>query len=361
MDGLSAAASGIAVVSLAIQVVNSIREIQRFLRSVSDAPKELRRLINLLEQLELILENIGILIKEQRKQSGDIDIDMSPDVWRAIKTCEDKVGMLKSTIKTVRRETRATNKTTKALESFRLACKKKDIEEFESQLQSTLSLLNLAMTANLTLNIPSLSCLHLLKISSAVNFENMKKLISEVLASKQITTTVTKEPALLLHTSLPTPNNPSRYCDLVGDEDGQERLSRRIGTHNSRRGSVAILYYGLLGKAFVKRKTQSTKLGCNGKLFIESCSKCETTLVFMASFLSTCVEFQYVSTFGSIQRSLRTYPLLPYDHPIWDMCGDGDLKGMQTILGERRVSPFSVDSGGWTLLHVSFIITYGQL
>jgi len=51
MDGLSTAASGIAVVSLAIQLVDSVREIRRFLRDLSEAPKELKRLVDLLEQL----------------------------------------------------------------------------------------------------------------------------------------------------------------------------------------------------------------------------------------------------------------------------------------------------------------------
>jgi hypothetical protein len=150
MDGLSAAASGIAVVSLAIQLVDSVREIRRFLRNFSDAPKELRRLIDLLEQLELILENIGMLIKRQQKQSGHVNVDISPDVWRAIRICKDKVDIFKSTIETTKRASMATNKTTRTLGSFRLACKMRDIEEFEGQLQSTISLLNLTMTTNLT-------------------------------------------------------------------------------------------------------------------------------------------------------------------------------------------------------------------
>ena len=150
MDGLSAAASGIAVVSLAIQLVDSVREIRRFLRNFSDAPKELKRLIDLLEQLELILENIGMLIKRQEKQSGHVNVDISPDVWRAIRTCKDKVDIFKSTIETTKRASMATNKTTRTLGSFRLACKMRDIEEFEGQLQSTISLLNLTMTTNLT-------------------------------------------------------------------------------------------------------------------------------------------------------------------------------------------------------------------
>jgi hypothetical protein len=184
----------------------------------------------------------------------------------------------------------------------------------------------------------------------------MKKLINEVIASKQITTTVTKE-LVLLRASLMTPNNSSRYRGFVSAGDGQDRFARRTGSKISRRRSVTTLYCGLLGKALVKRISQSTKFGYDGKSSLKFYRNCERTWVFMPSFLSTCVEFQYISAFGSIQRSLRTYPLLQYDHPIWDMCEDGDLKGMQTILSEGQVSPFSVDSAGWTLLHVSCIVT----
>jgi hypothetical protein len=184
----------------------------------------------------------------------------------------------------------------------------------------------------------------------------MGKLISDVMATKQITTTVTKE-LVLLRSSLTISNNPSRYSGFVGVEEGQKPLARRTGTKISRGRSVTTIYYGLLGKALVRRTTQYTKLGYeDGKLSAESHCKCERTWVFMPSFLSTCVELQYVSAFGSIQRSLRTYPLLRDDHPIWSMCRDGDLKDVQTILGERQVSPFSVDSAGWTLLHVGCIV-----
>jgi hypothetical protein len=204
--------------------------------------------------------------------------------------------------------------------------------------------------------MPFLSFLSLLKIISAVNLESMNKLIYEVTASKQITTTITKE-LVHLRASLKIPNNSSPYRGFVNAGDGQDRFARRTGSKIPRRRSVTTLYCGLLGKALIKRISQSTKFGYDGKSSIESGRDCERTWVFMPSFLSTCVEFQYISAFGSIQRSLRTYPLLRYDHPIWDMCEDGNLKGMQAILSEGQVSPFSVDSAGWTLLHVCCIIT----
>jgi hypothetical protein len=184
----------------------------------------------------------------------------------------------------------------------------------------------------------------------------MKKLINEVTASKQITTTVTKE-LVHLRAYLTIPNNSSRYHSFVSAGDGHDRFARRTGSKIPRRRSVTTLYCGLLGKALIKRISQSTKFGHGGKSSIETYHNCESTWVFIPSFLSTCVEFQYINIFGSIQRSLRTYPLLRYDHPIWDMCEDGNLKGMQTLLSEGQVSPFSVDSAGWTLLHVCCIIT----
>jgi hypothetical protein len=150
MDGLSAAASGIAVVSLAIQLVGSVRDIRRFLRNVSEAPKELRRSIDLLDQLELILENIGALIERQQKHTSETDIDVSESILRAMRTCESKLKILEDVVDAAKKTADATNKVTRTFGSFRLACKRRDIEEFESQLHDAINLLNLTMTTNLT-------------------------------------------------------------------------------------------------------------------------------------------------------------------------------------------------------------------
>lgn len=146
------AASGIAVVSLAVQLVGSIRDIRRFLGQVSGAPRELKRLINLLEQLELILQNIGMVVENQRKHNGtgDVDVDVSSSVLRAIEACESRVATVQEVVDSAKRSSISSNRTTRALGSFKLACKKREIEDFESQLLNAISLLNLVMTTNLT-------------------------------------------------------------------------------------------------------------------------------------------------------------------------------------------------------------------
>lgn len=150
MDGLSAAASGIAVVSLAIQLIDSVRKIQRFLQSIADAPEELSRLIDLLEQLELVLEGVRTVADRQRAQHGDLHVDVSQGVMKAVQTCQKALDRLDRLIERMKHNSTTKDKMARSLTSFRLACKKKDIKDFEVQLHRGVSHLNLALTTNLT-------------------------------------------------------------------------------------------------------------------------------------------------------------------------------------------------------------------
>ena len=62
MDGLSTAASAIAAVSLAVQLVGTVQGISDFLKNVQDAPQEVLRLIETLDQLQLTSINVRQLI-----------------------------------------------------------------------------------------------------------------------------------------------------------------------------------------------------------------------------------------------------------------------------------------------------------
>jgi len=138
MDGLSAAASGIAVVSLAIQLVDSVREIRRFFRALKDAPEELSRLLDLLDHMELMLGYIVKLV--------DPDSDISPSVLKAIQTCEKALNKLYVLIQKVKRNSTAQTPLKRSLGFFRLVCKKQEVEEIEKQLDRAVSNLNMVMT-----------------------------------------------------------------------------------------------------------------------------------------------------------------------------------------------------------------------
>ena len=150
MDGLSAAASGIAVVSLALQLVGSVREIHRFLHSRSDAPEELKRLLDLLEQLEFILEQVGKLVQTQRGNRRLEESGVLKSVIRAISTCESKLAMLEGVVEATKRVSADSSRARRTLASIKLACKKNDIREMEQKLNEAVNLLGLTMMANLT-------------------------------------------------------------------------------------------------------------------------------------------------------------------------------------------------------------------
>jgi hypothetical protein len=113
----------------------------------------------------------------------------------------------------------------------------------------------------------------------------------------------------------------------------------------------------VLGTIYTRKSSQSIdystkKLPSHGGLHVKN----KTTWTFLPSFLSLCIEVQYIDTCGSIQRSLRTYPLIPDDHPIWWMgwLRELPISDFQALLTSHTVSPFSVNSRGSTLLHVSY-------
>lgn len=70
MDGLSGAASLIAVVSLAIQLGESVHKFSNLLRSIRNAPKDLQGLIKNLDRLQCILAEVAQLAEQQRSHGG---------------------------------------------------------------------------------------------------------------------------------------------------------------------------------------------------------------------------------------------------------------------------------------------------
>jgi hypothetical protein len=70
MDGLSVAASGMAVVSLAIQLIQATQNIRDFFKDFVGAPEEVRRLEQDLVQLASILQDVQVVTEMQLTQRG---------------------------------------------------------------------------------------------------------------------------------------------------------------------------------------------------------------------------------------------------------------------------------------------------
>jgi hypothetical protein len=119
------------------------------------------------------------------------------------------------------------------------------------------------------------------------------------------------------------------------------------------------VYRGFLGSITARIQSQSEELD-EGEHSQETYGRDEWSLVFIPSFLSRCVQVQCVSSFGSAERTLRTCPILPSDHPAWEMCLEGDVNSIQKLFSTREISPYAIDRFGRTLLHVSCDI-FGEI
>lgn len=74
------------------------------------------------------------------------------------------------------------------------------------------------------------------------------------------------------------------------------------------------------------------------------------------SFVSYVLEMSYMQSFGHVSKSLNMYPILKRGHHIFELCIDGDIKGLQVALSSGEISPYVLDEDGGTLLHVSALV-----
>ena len=108
--------------------------------------------------------------------------------------------------------------------------------------------------------------------------------------------------------------------------------------------------FGLITLRKTSKYSQTVEAGASGKIPLVN----KTVWTFRPSFISFTLQLLYAWSFGHVSRSLNIYPVLSKSDPIFSMCTNGDLSGLQTALSRQRVSPFVTDDEmGWTLLHVS--------
>jgi len=150
-------------------------------------------------------------------------------------------------------------------------------------------------------------------------------------------------------------SDPSKFANSLA----RQSHTRLNGTLISQRQSASIFWYkSPFGRFIIRQKSQYTDFGGKGDEELETSS--QTSWVFVPSFFSRCLIFRSVNKMGSIERSFRTWPVIPQDHPVWDICRNGNIIEFQTLLSSRAISPFSVDQFGWTLLHVRYLFLHRQ-
>ncbi|KAE9374686.1 hypothetical protein N431DRAFT_464918 [Stipitochalara longipes BDJ] len=133
MDGLSAAASGMAVVSLAFQLAGGFIQLYDFWGTVQDAPHEVNEMLMDLKLLSRILNELV-----NRK-------DPSPHVKDALEHCDTKVEVLLSIVREFEPDFTNHSGRVRLWKAFKAARKKQKLKRFRDSLQETKTTLLLAL------------------------------------------------------------------------------------------------------------------------------------------------------------------------------------------------------------------------
>ena len=146
MDGLSSAGSAIAIVSLVIQLVETVQEINTFLKNVHGAPKEVLNLTETLDQLQGTLDNVRLLIETQFLV---LRLPGSPAfIIKAIEHCEKQIKALEAFTSTARKSLEHQHGLRKRWASMRIVAKKQDVEDIQCRLRDAKVDLQFALSSN---------------------------------------------------------------------------------------------------------------------------------------------------------------------------------------------------------------------
>jgi ABC-type transporter Mla subunit MlaD len=143
MDVMS---SSFAVISLAIQLLETTQKIRSFLHDVRDAPKEIIRLTELLDQLHGTLDNVKSLLEQQYLV---LRLPGSPvHMIRALENCEKTMQQLESVVKKAKESFGHQQCVKRTWASMRFASTRETIRELQDQLRDAKADLQGAISSN---------------------------------------------------------------------------------------------------------------------------------------------------------------------------------------------------------------------
>ncbi|KAA8615887.1 hypothetical protein PtrSN002B_009410 [Pyrenophora tritici-repentis] len=150
MEALSGIASGMAVVSLAIQLVGTVSTIKTFIRNVKDSRKELERLIDLLERLEGLLEDIRDLLERQSSMGHYLPMP-SMTIFRNLQSCEKTLQTLNELVEKLGTSmSLAGTASTRLKSGLKIGMKTKGIADMEVRIDREINYLHICLGANLS-------------------------------------------------------------------------------------------------------------------------------------------------------------------------------------------------------------------
>ncbi len=133
MDGLSAGASIIAVLSLAMQLGGSAQTLVKFLETIADAPEDIKRLRDLINDVFAIATGVRNLLEGQRRLHGDC-LPVEDTIHTTLLRCQEQLNRIRKLLNKVEDVDAGRTLLSRSWARFRFALKKDDVAELEGHL-----------------------------------------------------------------------------------------------------------------------------------------------------------------------------------------------------------------------------------
>ncbi|RYP34860.1 hypothetical protein DL767_004085 [Monosporascus sp. MG133] len=148
MEPIGGVASVIAIFSLAIQLADCAIRTKGFLDAVSGSSAEFFRLKQLLDHSYVIADNVrGVLERGKNAHSGERQV--SDCVHTSLATCLGIASRIEGILTKAMETQRGTSALSRVRAQIRLACRRGEIEDLESQFYGAVGVLNLTMSVHL--------------------------------------------------------------------------------------------------------------------------------------------------------------------------------------------------------------------
>ncbi|KAK1840579.1 hypothetical protein CCHR01_16803 [Colletotrichum chrysophilum] len=313
MDGLSAAASIVGVISLAMQLSQATRKLITFLDTVKEAPHEINRLKELLQLVYSMAIGVVNALEYQRKRLGDLAPgynhlhDVLAVCLRRISSIQDITG--KSHIS----QTQG-NLSLKSWARLRLSLKGEEILELERQLGLSLQVLNVSLTTSLFYN--DLPLAHGKEMTDVSYFDgDTAAEVGNRQTTQQLISAQSRRP----------PNTPI----------ASERVKLPISMDTSS-SHAAYSWPGIISACFeINKRRRMYRSACGTETIVE---KTNRTYRITPVFLSASIEFTIQQLGGcSPTYGLRVHHVLSYRAfrmQIFPVLKYGRLKEFLAILDE---------------------------
>ncbi|KAE8446656.1 hypothetical protein EG329_011699 [Mollisiaceae sp. DMI_Dod_QoI] len=380
MDGLSGAASVIAVVSFAIQLAESTKKLYDFWKSVDDAPDSVREIVADLKLLSTTLTEIAI--HEQKYGNNGSITDILESSTEQVQTMLRMITKLEHGLqsKSIRK---------RKWSAIKAVFGEEKIAKFQQRLLNTKTTLLLARQ---TLSDRSIQAYFdrngQVLAAFSQNMDTLReqnKQTSEILTTLEATSKASPDEAikkLLDHAAshIANPIMRSGFKKALGTTIRQAQEGPTKGQvlgHDARARDVlsapplemANRQWHLLAPN--SSRTTKTLFGnvtvqTNTREKIEKDKRCrhirhvtkhKTRIIFRpAAWLvrfGLAYEFQ-LELFGSLHSLKTTFQVfqpVPDDSLIFEFCRSGNIHAVQTLLSRKQASVRDTNSKGWTPLH----------